>query len=98
MKTTLLVVALSVLLAGCSSLLPRSKETTASPWQSYQEAQTTFDKIVPGQTTIGDLKLLALDPELYPNISILNWADVQRRFVPHASITMSDLDTGVREC
>jgi hypothetical protein len=86
------------LLAGCSSMLPRSKEVTASPWQSYQEAQNTFDKIIPGQTTMGDLKLLHLDPDVYPNIAILNYSDVHRRFAPHAGITMADLDTGVRDC
>jgi hypothetical protein len=86
------------LLAGCGSMLPRSKETTASPWQSYQEVQQTFDKIVPGQTTFIELKELQLDPQASPNIAILNYSDVLRRFVPNASVSLADLDVGVKDC
>src|SRR6266850_281248 len=66
--------------AGCSSLLPKSKEATASPWQTYQDAQETFDKIIPGQTTIADLRTMSLDPGANANIAILNYADVMRKF------------------
>jgi hypothetical protein len=90
--------AIAMLLAGCSAMLPRSGQVTASPWQSYRDAQLTFDKIIPGQTTALELKDLQLDPERNPNIAILNYSDVLRRFVPHASISMTDLDAGVREC
>lgn len=86
------------LLAGCTSLLPRSKEVTASPWASYREAQATFDLIVPGKTTAEELKALDLDPEKMPNIAILNYSDVLRRFMLNQSVTMSDLDRGVQEC
>lgn len=85
-------------LAGCSSLLPKSKEVTASPWQSYQAAQETFDKIVPGQTTIFELRQMSLDPTSNPNIAILNYADVMRKFMLNQSFSINDLDTGVREC
>lgn len=87
-----------MLASGCSALLPSSKETTASPWQSYREVQLTFDKIVPGQTSERELKALELHPDTHPNIAILNYADVQLRFMPHASISLADLDGGVREC
>ena len=86
------------LLAGCSGLLPRSKETTASPWASYREAQETFDQIIPGTTTAADLWELSLDPESMPNIAILNYSDVLRRFLLNQSVTLSDLDHGVQEC
>jgi hypothetical protein len=86
------------LVAGCSGLLPRSKETTASPWASYREAQETFDQIIPGTTTAEDLWELSLDPESMPNIAILNYSDVLRRFLLNQSVTLSDLDHGVQEC
>lgn len=89
---------IACLLAGCTSLLPRSRETTASPWGSYREAQKTFDQIVPGKTTAEDLRALELDPETVPNIAILNYSDVLRRFMLNQSVTLSDLDHGVREC
>jgi hypothetical protein len=86
------------LLAGCTSLLPRSKESTASPWMSYREAQATFDRIIPGHTTAEELRALDLDPERIPNIAILNYSDVLRRFMLNQSVTLSDLDRGVQEC
>ena len=86
------------LLMGCSGLLPRSKEVTASPWQSYQQAQQTFDRIIPDKTTAQDLKELGLDPDVTPNVAILNYSDVLRRFMLNQSVTMSDLDHGVQEC
>ena len=92
------VAALCLLAPGCSSLLPSSKQVTASPWKSYQEAELTFDKIVPGVTTEADLKGLKLEPGTNPNIAILNYSDVLMRFMPHASISITDLDSGVRQC
>src|SRR5436853_7489809 len=85
-------------LASCSSLLPKSEEVTASPWQSYQAAQETFDKIVPGHTTIAELRQMSLDPTSNPNIAILNYADVMRKFMLNQSFSINDLDNGVREC
>ena len=41
---------------------------------------------------------LALDPESMPNIAILNYSDVLRRFMMNQSVTLSDLDQGVQEC
>ena len=89
---------LTVLLVGCTALLPRSESLTDSPWQSFEEAQQTFDRIVPHQTTVEDLKSLKLDPAANANITILNYSDVLRRFIPSPSIDAKDLDTGVQEC
>ena len=86
------------LLAGCTGLLPKSKEVTASPWQTYRDAQHTFDRIVPGKTTSAELRDLMVDPETMPNIAILNYSDVLRRFMLNQSVTLSDLDHGVQEC
>jgi hypothetical protein len=83
---------------GCSSLLPRSEETTHSAWQTYQEAQKAFDSIEPGKTTVSELKAMSLDPSNNANISILNYADVLRRFLVSQAVTFNDLDTGVLEC
>jgi len=89
---------LTALLQGCGGLLPKSKEVTQSPWPTYSAAQETFDKIVPGQTTIADLRQMALDPAENPNIAILNYADVMRKFMLNQSFAVSDLDQGVRDC
>jgi hypothetical protein len=96
--------ALAMLLGavtGCSSLLPKSKETTGaagSGWQSYQDAQQAFDKIVPGKTTVAELAAMQLDPRANPNITTLPRHEVMQRFIVNQSVTMNDLDEGVREC
>jgi hypothetical protein len=89
---------LAFVVSGCSSMLPRSREVTASPWETYQEAQQTFDKIIPGMTRAAELKDLQLDLGSHPNLLIMNYSDVLRRFVPNASISLSDLDFGVKDC
>ena len=85
-------------LAACSSLLPRGEQLTYSPWKSFDEAQATFDRIVPHQTTLAELKEMKLDPKANPNIVILNYSDILRRFLPSPSINSHDLDPGVQEC
>jgi hypothetical protein len=96
--TSILLLILVLVLSGCTSLLPQSRESTASPWQSYKDAEATFEKIIPGTTTKKDLRALSLDPETNPNITILNYAEVLRRFMLNQSITLADLDRGVQEC
>ncbi len=85
-------------LQGCADLLPQETNVTRSPWKSYEEAQKAFDEIVPNKTTTVDLRDLNLDPAANPNITILNYSDVLRRFIPSPSINASDLDPGVRDC
>jgi len=84
--------------SGCSSLLPQSEAETIGTWQSFEQVQQTFDQIVPRQTTGEDLKRLGLDPLVNPNITILNYSDVLRRFLPSPTIAVTDLDPGVQEC
>jgi hypothetical protein len=94
----LTVCLLLCLAQGCTAMLPRSKQVTHSPWATYKEAQQAFDLIAPGHTTEADLKDLMLDPSTVPNIAILNYSDVLRRFMLNQSVTMSDLDHGVQQC
>lgn len=85
-------------IAGCSALLPRSEALTDSPWPSFEEAQRAFDQIIPHKSTVADLKRLKLEPASNPNITILNYSDVLRRFIPSPSVDASSLDVGVQEC
>ena len=79
-------------------MLPRSNEQTTSPWQTYQDVEQAFDAITPGETTTDDLKLLRLDPTTNQNIVILNYSDVLRKFLLNQSISLNDLDDGIRDC
>ncbi len=85
-------------LGGCTSFLPKAEVITIGPWHSFQEVQDVFDKIVPNKTTVGDLKKMGLEPSVNPNITILNYSDILRRFIPSPSINAQDLDEGVKDC
>ena len=88
-------------LAGCSSLLPQSKETTGPAgggWQSYSDAEKTFAGITPGKTTEAELSALKLDPLANTNVAVLPRHELLQRFIVNQSVTMADLDDGVREC
>ena len=89
---------LSTALTACGALLPKGEVVTQGPWQSFQDAQQTFDKIVPHQTTVETLKQFGLDPASNPNVAILNYSDILRRFAPAPTINAGDLDPGVIEC
>ncbi|TSA41479.1 MAG: hypothetical protein D4R58_01435 [Betaproteobacteria bacterium] len=84
--------------AACSTLLPRSEALTDSPWQTFEEAQRAFDQVILHKTTVADLKRQNLDPASNPNVTILNYSDVLRRFIPSPSVDASSLDAGVQEC
>jgi hypothetical protein len=100
-KRTHFLLALAGALAGCSSMLPRSKETSGAAttaWQSYEEAEQAFARIKPGTTTVAELATLRLDPRTNPNISVLRNFQVRERFIPNHTVTLADLDDGVRQC
>lgn len=85
-------------LGGCSGLLPRGEAVTEGPWKSYAEAQATFDKIMPDQTRVDELKALHFDVQNSPNITILNYSDILQRFIPTPALDPRNLDGGVRAC
>lgn len=88
-------------LSGCSSLLPQTKETSGPAgggWKSYQDAQNTFDRIEPGKTTAAELVAMQLDPRANQNVTQLPRYELLQRFIVNRSVSLADLDTGVREC
>ncbi len=93
-----LLAALHISLSACSNALPRSERTMRSPWDSFEEAMTAYEKIIPYETTKEDLKALGYDPYSTPNVKILSYLDVIQRFMPNNSIKQEDLDPGVDFC
>ena len=83
-------------LAACSSLLPRSQSTVKTEWSSFEEAKAAIEHIEPHKTTRKELDASGLDPYLNPNVELLNYSDVLRRFPLSGSVTK--LDPGLREC
>ena len=89
---------LAVFVSGCSSMLPEKQQVTESPWKTFQEAKTTYDKIVPNETVNADLTEMGIDPYRTPNVRILSYLDLIGRFLPNNSVRQEDLDKEVREC
>ena len=83
-------------LAACSSLLPRSDTQVKTEWASFDEAKAAIERIEPHKTTRKELDASGLDPYLNPNVELLNYSDVLRRFPLSGSVTK--LDPGLREC
>ncbi|HJV49893.1 MAG TPA: hypothetical protein VJ652_00425 [Noviherbaspirillum sp.] len=85
-------------LPGCSSLLPDARQETQTPWHSYAEAQAMFNNIIPGKTTLAELKALGIDHETTPNVTLLSHTDLLRRLVPSTSFDIKLLDPGLQQC
>lgn len=98
MKRTITVLCLTLVLAGCSNLLPRGRTTTVTPWGSFEQARQVFDGIKPNQTTVEDLKKLSLDPYTGDNIAILNYTDLARRLVADSDLGANFLDPALKDC
>lgn len=92
----LLIMAMAT--GGCGSLLPSAKQTTVSPWNSFEEAKEAFDKITPHETRADEMRALGFDPFTTPNIRILTYVDIMNRFLPNPSIKKEDLDEGIQSC
>jgi hypothetical protein len=86
----------SLALAACSSLLPRTETIVKTEWGSFDEAKAAIEYIQAHKTSRKDLHAAGLDPYVNPNVELLNYSDVLRRFPLSGSVTR--LDTGLREC
>ena len=69
---SLLVVLMAIVLASCSSGLPKGGAKTKSQWNSFEEAKASYDSIILNETTTDDLQDLGFDPYSAPNVRILS--------------------------
>ncbi len=92
----LAILALFIGLTSCAALLPSSKTTVTSPWKSFKDAEATYEKVIPGKTTIEELRQIGFDPYKIPNIKILTYANIAAYFMPNPSIQIGDLPEGVQ--
>ena len=88
--------AAACLAGGCAGLLPSSQSVVHGKWESFDEAKAAVESIEPHRTTLADLRASGLDPYENPNVELLNYSDILRRF-PMAG-SQKALDPGLREC
>ena len=91
-------VVIAAALAGCVELLPKAQHEVQSPWHNFAEAQAAIERIVPYQTTRQELHATGIDPYAGPNITLLTYADIIRRFPLGGAVAQEKLDRGLREC
>jgi hypothetical protein len=96
--TLCFVVSALVLTTGCRVLFPDEDNRPQNSWTTYEQAQSAFDRILPHQTTVTDLRKMGFDPTNSPNMKVLTYLDVIGRFLPNQSITKGDLPPDVRYC
>lgn len=78
-----------MMLASCSSSLPKGEATTKSPWETFEQAKASYDSIVPFETVTSDLEELGFDPYSTPNVRILSYLDIIKKFNPSNSVRKS---------
>jgi len=87
-----------VMLTACGSPLPRTENITKSPWKSFNEAMADYDKIILNQTTVEELRNLGFDPYSTPNVKILSYLGIIRKFMPTNSVKLEQLPPSVKRC
>lgn len=88
----------ALLLSGCQSLLPESRDRTLDEWQTFAEARASIEAIEAFKTTRADLSAKGLDPLRNPAITLLSYPDVVQRFSAGAAVLPDQLDPGVLKC
>ena len=100
MKNRIIGCALLVILStltGCSkTFLPRETNTQVSTFETYQAAQQAYKTVIPGKTTLTELKRLKLTPDTGTNVSDINYIDIRNMFDPQS--TGRYLPKAVRLC
>jgi hypothetical protein len=89
-----LLAVLGLFFAGCTALLPSSKEETISGWRHFEQVKEAYDKIHPGDTR-EQLKTIGFDTDSSPNLQILSYLDVAAMI---QAIPLDELDPGLQEC
>lgn len=92
------IVCIALITSACSSFLPSAKQTSKSPWDSFEDAKTAYDRIIPYKTTSTEIQTLGFDPFSSPNIKILTYVEIMNRFMPNPSIRKEDLAEGIQAC
>ncbi len=92
------VLLLTAMLGACGNVLPHTEDTARTRWDYFDDALNDYNKIVPYETSVDQLKKLGYDPFSQPNIKVLSYLDIIARFMPKQSITLEDLDPGLSNC
>ncbi len=88
----------SCVLAGCTSLLPSSKQDISNQWHTFEDAKKSFDQIIPYTTDMNTMRKLGFDPFKTPNMQILNHSQVVRAVLPSPILEQMVIPQGILDC
>lgn len=89
---------LMLLLAACSSLLPRGSTESQSGFATFEEARDAIERVKPYETTVAQLKELGFDVQASANVRLIPYPEVVARLAPNPSVPLAMLDPGIRDC
>ncbi len=93
--TVLLVLGV---LGGCANLLPGLKREVSNPWTDFAAAKQSFDQIIPFRTSMQTVRALGFDPDITPNMQVLNQAQVIEAVLPSPLQERSAIPPGIVQC
>jgi hypothetical protein len=94
-RSLLIAFMTTLIVSGCAALLPRSSSVTKSPWKSYKEVVSAYDKVVPNTSTINDIRKLGFDIYSTPNLKILSYVDIA---FATQSLKKDEVSSGIGAC
>ena len=95
------VLTITLSLVGCGglSLLPHRTDLSEDQnFQTYNEVQAAYARIVPGETRESELTTLGFNAQLQPNAEVISYLGVIERFMPRDSIRFDHLAAPVKAC
>ena len=79
--------------------MPSSKTTVTSPWKNFGDIETAYEKIIPGKTTLEDLKQMGFDPYRNSEYQNSDFTDIINYFYAQSHPSRKKiLIEGVQEC
>jgi hypothetical protein len=99
MRVRLIALAcLLPLLAACSNLLPRGRTDVPRPFDSFQDAATATERIVPFETRAAQLPALGFDASHGSNVRTVPYPDIVTLLAPYSAVAMNQVDPGIAKC
>lgn len=92
-----LLAVLTLAIAGCAELLPKSATRTEVQWTSFDDARAVIEAIKPFSTTKADLAATGVSGT-NPAVTLLSHAEVALRFPIGGVLNEKDVDPGIRDC
>jgi hypothetical protein len=95
------VLGITLALVGCGglTLLPHRTDLSEDQnFRSYNEVETAYHSIVPGETREAELAKLGFNAAVQPNAEVISYLGVIERFMPRDSVRFDRLAKPVQAC